>query len=56
MNDIDPHGCLLGTQKLRLENSMLRRKLRDAWTAIWALIAVVLIQCGIILYIAGGVR
>lgn len=26
MNDIDPHGCLLGTQKLRLENSMLRRQ------------------------------
>lgn len=39
MKDVDPHGCLLGTQKLRLENSMLRRKLRDAWTAFWALVA-----------------
>ena len=57
MKDVDPHGCLLGTQRLRLENLILRRKLRNAWLALWALVAVVLILCGFMWTImAGGLR
>ena len=56
MKDVDPHGCLLGTQRLRLENLILRRKLRNAWLALWALVAVVLILCGFMMFMVGGAR
>ena len=48
--------CFLGTQKLRWENAVLKRKLRTAWLAIWALVALVMIVLGFAMFIAGGAR
>ena len=54
--EIEHGGTLLGTSRLRWENTILKRKLRQAWLAIWSLAAVVVLVCTFAAMIAGGAR
>jgi len=49
---VDPHGCLLGTQKLRIDNALMRRKLANAYAAVFTLGVVCAALAGLVVALA----